>query len=261
MDLEKRESIDDIRDLRKMRFDELPLPQELYNEILVKYTKPVVFIENNRDVGYGLVHDEGILYEFYLIPEFVPRVDEALDRLLKEYSINKIVCQSFDHLIFSQCIIRMKSKKMIGYNFRERIEPREPVKQLDLNMRNATMDDHDLILNNREEIFDDSEVEDIPYYINKGSLLMFEDEEGTFHGYGLMNQTLPDRNWYDVGMLVSPDHRKKGVGTFIVDRLIDHVLSIGGIPNAGCDFENSGSRKTLEKAGLLTRYIMVEFEV
>lgn len=261
MDLEKREDINDIKELRRKRFDELPLPQELYNEILVKYTKPVVFIDNGKEVGYGLINDEGVLYEFYLIPSHVPEVEYILTRLLKEYSIHKIVCQSFDHLIFSQCIIRMKSRKMIGYNFRERIESKQPVDHFDLKMRKATMDDHDIILNNREEIFDDSEVGDIPYYINKGAIFMFEDDKGVFHGYGLMNRTLPDRNWYDVGMLVHPDHRGKGVATFIIDRLADQVTMMGGVPNAGCAFDNIGSKKTLERAGFITRYVMVEFEV
>jgi GNAT superfamily N-acetyltransferase len=261
MRFERRGCIEDISHLRRLHFDELPLPQELYSEILVKDTDPVVFIEDNNEVGYCLLNDEGKMFEFFLLPGHVPKVDSILNEVVELYNIKFIVCQTFDHLTLSQCLIRMKKRKILGYNFRERTGPSGKIPAFDVGSRTATIGDHELILKHSEGIFDDNEKKDIPYWIDKGSIIIFEDENNGFLGYGIFNRTLPDRNWFDVGMYVSPDFRKRGFGTFIIDRMADHVTVMGGIPNAGCSFENIGSRKTLEKAGFITRYLIVEFEI
>jgi GNAT superfamily N-acetyltransferase len=78
-------------------------------------------------------------------------------------------------------------------------------------------------------------------------------------GYGLMNRTIEGREWFDIGMYVHPDHRRKGIGTWIIDRLADRCVMNGWIPSAGCAFENIGSRRTLEKAGFVAKHVIVEF--
>ncbi len=89
--------------------------------------------------------------------------------------------------------------------------------------------------------------------------MLFEQDDGAFIGYGIFNRTIPDRNWFDIGMYVKPEFRKKGYGTFIIFRMEDHVTEIGGRPTAGCDIKNRGSKRTLERAGFISKHVMIEF--
>jgi GNAT superfamily N-acetyltransferase len=260
MDLIRKDSIDDISDLRNEYLDNLCQPQELYSELMMKDATPYLIMLGPLEAGYGLIGDGNILLEFHLKEEIIPQAVEIFKGLIAELKIEKAVCQSFDHLFLSMCMIHSKKRKIVGFNFRDRIEPEPPIRDLKLDVRTATMNDHDLILGNREEIFEDDEVGDIPHYINIGSIKIFE-EEGKFAGYGMFNRTLTGRNWFDIGMYVHPEFRKRGYGTYILDRIAQHVTSIGGRPTAGCAFENTGSKKTLEKAGYISNHVMIEFSM
>jgi GNAT superfamily N-acetyltransferase len=121
------------------------------------------------------------------------------------------------------------------------------------------MDDLELITEHCDGIFEEHELKDIPYWILKGSCIIFENENGDFIGYGMFNRTLEERNWYDIGMYVKPEMRKRGYGTYIIDRMAEHVKDLGGIPTAGCAFDNKGSKRTLERAGFVSKHVMVEF--
>jgi GNAT superfamily N-acetyltransferase len=156
-------------------------------------------------------------------------------------------------------LLHFKNKKVLGFNFRDRLEEFGPIKEYEFRERRATMDDHELILEHREEIFDDNEVKDIPFWIEKSEIIIFENDEGEFIGYGLLNKTLESRDWYDVGMYVHPDHRKKGIGAWIINNMVQKCLKNGWRPVAGCADYNIGSKKTLEKAGFISKHVIVEF--
>ena len=54
----------------------------------------------------------------------------------------------------------------------------------------------------------------------------------------------------DLYMEVSPPHRRRGVGAFLVQELRRVARETGHIPAARCDVPNVASRRTLERAGM-----------
>ena len=54
----------------------------------------------------------------------------------------------------------------------------------------------------------------------------------------------------DLYMEVAPAHRRRGVGTFLIQDLIARCDAAGHVPAARCALANAGSRATLVKAGL-----------
>ena len=153
----------------------------------------------------------------------------------------------------------MKRRKVIGYNFRDRSRSYEPLPVPDLRIRTASRNDIGLITSHSDGIFETHEIKDIPFWISRGSIRIFEDAEGEFVGYGMFNRTVEEKDWFDIGMYVNPDHRKKGYGTWIIDRLANTCIEKGWRPTAGCAFENTASKKTLERSGFVSKHLIVEF--
>jgi len=61
-------------------------------------------------------------------------------------------------------------------------------------------------------------------------------------------------------MVVSKEHRNKGVGTYIISKLKEHCVSNDLVPVCGCCYYNYTSKKTLEKAEFITNHRIVRFE-
>jgi GNAT superfamily N-acetyltransferase len=55
----------------------------------------------------------------------------------------------------------------------------------------------------------------------------------------------------DVAMEINEEHRRRGLGAYLVQELKRIAYEMGGIPAARCDPNNIASRKTLQKAGLV----------
>lgn len=55
----------------------------------------------------------------------------------------------------------------------------------------------------------------------------------------------------DVAMEINEEHRRRGLGAYLVQELKRIAYEMGGIPAARCSPKNIASRKTLQKAGLV----------
>lgn len=261
MEFVRMDEIEDVHDLKMDHMNTICEPWELYTEIMAKPSAPyLIRSDDGEEMGFFLLDGEGTMFQFHLLSRFVPEVDDVFSKIMKDHEVKKAVCQTFDHLFLQVCLKNMKTSKVIGYNFRERIEPREAIPQFDVTERKATLDDVDMFRKYSDGIFEEHELKDIPYWLERSETTIFEDDNGEFAGYGMINRTLPDRDWYDVGMYVRPELRKKGYGAFIIDRLAYKVQMKGGIPCAGCDVNNIGSKRTLERAGFISRHLILEFE-
>ena len=71
---------------------------------------------------------------------------------------------------------------------------------------------------------------------------------------------MPTKN-DDIGFLVSTKHRRKGIGVSIANFLKSTCLERGDIPIAGCSSENIGSKMTLESAGFISQYQLLELSL
>jgi len=245
--------------MRESYLESLCEPIELYSEVICRDSIPYFVRIDGKITGYLLLGEGKVLHEFFLEDRSLPLAENIFTKAIEELKVKKAVCQSWDHLFMSMCLLHFKAEKVIGYNFRDRIEPPGPIPDLDPEERIATLDDVDLLTRFRDGIFDDSEVKDIPYWIEKGGCTIYEDSDGSFIGYGMLNRTIDGRDWFDIGMYVRPECRKKGYGTWIIDRLADRCIMNGWRPTLGCAKDNMASKRTIEKAGFVSRHTMVEF--
>lgn len=67
----------------------------------------------------------------------------------------------------------------------------------------------------------------------------------------------------DLGAIVSPRHRKKGLGTYLMLRGKALCYEQGLQPICSCRYDNQGSRRMIEKAGFVNRHnlLKVKFKI
>jgi len=62
----------------------------------------------------------------------------------------------------------------------------------------------------------------------------------------------------DLGAIVSPHHRKQGLGTYLMRKGKTLCHSLNLTPICSCRFDNQGSRKMIEKAGFVNKHLMLK---
>ena len=142
-----------------------------------------------------------------------------------------------------------------GFAFREVLDPGF-APRADIAVRAATAADIGNILAVHDGFFDDRA--EIESYLAPGARLFLFYESGTLAGCGIAKRIVPGRSDFDIGMVVAPAHRNKGLGAYIVGWLKDHCLAAGFRPVAGCHAGNTASRRALERAGFADRHRIFE---
>ncbi|MBA4385115.1 MAG: hypothetical protein C0410_10305 [Anaerolinea sp.] len=253
---EKCGRLEDISDLRNQYLDGLIEPQEQYLELMVRTANIYAVLLNEERIGYFLVGEELTLLEYFIIPKNVDLAEPIFKSIIRDFSIHKALCKSFDHMLLSCCAGMQNKTSVLGILFREYHLSYDAAKLSDIRVRPAKIEDERHIIEVNEEVFDhDYEVIE---YINKKQLLIFE-KEHTIIGFGIYSRVIEGRSDFDIGMLVEKEFRGQGMGQLIIGYLADYCIKKGWRPTAGCASENIGSRRTLEKAGFVANYRLLEF--
>jgi len=63
----------------------------------------------------------------------------------------------------------------------------------------------------------------------------------------------------DIGMMVAPSFRRRGLGTHIVSEIANRIEKAGLRPICGCGAANTASKSTLEKAGFVSENQLMSF--
>jgi GNAT superfamily N-acetyltransferase len=123
--------------------------------------------------------------------------------------------------------------------------------------RAATRADVESLLRLGADFFDDAA--EIEVYILSDGLMIYEARDGATVGAGVLKRVIADRDDIDIGMVVHPEHRRRGHGAYIVSHLKSYCLARGWRPICGSSIENVASQRALERAGFASRHRLVEF--
>lgn len=239
----------DLRDLRADYLASLPEPQEFHCERLSREGRPFLITQAGEVLGYVITDGASTLVEFHAAGS------KLFDAFVEQAGIRRVLCKSFDDPLHSACTGRAAQSTTKGLLYRRIVDPAftpDPA----IRIRLANEHDVPVILAADDGFFRD-DVEAISY-ARAGKLFLCE-AEASLAGCGLLQRVTPDREAYDIGMMVVPARRRRGLGRHIVHHLVHLCLSIGKRPIAGCDVANLASRRCLESAGFLSEHRLIEF--
>jgi GNAT superfamily N-acetyltransferase len=231
-----KSSLEEILGLRNLFLQENNF-QIRYNACHERdWTHSYVVVHNNEIIGYGSVKgnanigDRDTIFEFYLIPAFRNLSFIAFPLLLQSSNATYIECQSNDFLMTSMLYHHGQDINASAILFADEfISALEPNKVL-FRKRNE----------NDDAVFGDPSEP-------AGDFVLELDKEVVASGGFLLHYNLP---FADIYMEVKEDHRKKGLGSYLVQELKKQCYLSGRVPAARCNMGNVASRATLMKAGM-----------
>jgi len=189
---------------------------------------------DEKEVGYGSIkgqelNDRDTIFEFYLLPDFRKHASQIFTELITISRARLIECQSNDIFLTS-----------LLYEFAQNISSDvvlfEDAVETELTASGVTFRP----IQKNDDVFE-HQVEPVGEYI-----LELAGEVAATGGFALHY----NKPFADLYMEVKPDHRKRGLGSFLIQELKNACYLAGRVPAARCNIQNKASRVTLLKAGM-----------
>lgn len=252
-------SIDELQELREEYGKRLPFAQDLNIEENIWDSKYYKIEYDSRTVGYAIIDTKQTLWEFYLEEKVHMHSQDIFQYLIDMKYIEAAECKTYDYLLMSLCHDFQRASEGSAYLFRDYSEIGYPDNRFaDITIRLADMEDYDKleVLNQMDE--DVEFFYDLKKEINNQEVLVFL-KENYLLGAGTFKKIWKDQSYRDIGMVVAKEHRKKGLGTFILIQLKEYCDRHDLASVCGCWYYNYASKRTLEKAGFITKHRVIHF--
>ena len=210
--------------------------QVRYNAVHERGCSDLYFLTYNEiNIGYAAIKgnensaDRNTVFEFYITPSFRNIAVPFFSTLLEASGAGFIECQSNDRLLCS-----------LLYQFGNNI-----------NCDTILFGDStSTCLNPEKIIFRKRKDNDIIFEHQsepEGEWVLEQNKQVIATGGFLLHYNIP---FADLYMEVKEDHRKKGLGSFLIQEIKRECYLAGRVPAARCNINNMASRSTLIKAGL-----------
>ena len=206
--------------------------------------------------GYAITDGGDLIVEIHFESHALTDAEQALDALVGATDARRLLAQSFDPLAMSLGLSRGSPAKITGMLYRVVADPGFQARA-DIVARPAAPGDVGELVALSDDFFED--VAEIEGYLAAGGLMIYRRRDGELIGAGVMKRVIEGVDGVDIGMVVSPAHRRLGHGVHIVSHLKAHCLANGWRPICGCAADNHASRRTLQRAGFSALHRLVEF--
>ncbi len=239
-----------IAELKQVYNQNSPYPIDSFWDAVIIGQTPFYEIEiQGRVVGHCGVSDTGQLVRLQLDDEGWGHAPQIIKTLIDEYRVEEALVATFESSLLAACIDAQKkiSTHCFLWNDQQRVEPPAPPFD-DLSFRHATMNDLDTITDHFETPFEG-------YYegvIDRQQLFVFYSGSALL-GAGECRRNQGQIQFGEVGIMVVPEHRRKGIATYVLAQLKQVCYQTGITPIALCDVENIASQRALKKAGFVSR--------
>jgi GNAT superfamily N-acetyltransferase len=196
-------------------------------------------------IGY-FIHGEKDLLSFYLSGSWTRYGPSLFERAISENCLKEVYFQTSDSYLLSLLTDWEFDKKKSAYFFQNYYDIPEPLLDYgDVNFRPVGPQDMEEIHEKTAGFFspDDIRNGDI-YALRSGEALL---------GCGIAIRGRFFTDCASIGMVTCKEHRRRGVGRYILWRMKQWCYERGLEPIAGCWYYNTLSRRSLESVGMSSR--------
>lgn len=215
---------------------------------------------NDKLAGYYAANDKGQLLQFYVQPAFARHIRKILDHVLAQDVIQEIVVSTIDPTLLSLCLDVHKSIKVHTYLYELATEvapEHEDADDLDFRLLEAeeleqTIAFQQACLGQNQDLTDWLRSYSGTLIERRELFLLAHDKD--WIGLGECRNSISQRGVADLGMMVSPKHRRNGWATYILTRLIDTVKLEELRLICSTTVDNVAAQKAIERAGFISRH-------
>lgn len=233
-------------------------PQDGMWETLTDYANHLEIKADNQTIGYACVDDENRLLQCYIIPEWLHKGIGILEQLMKEAQVSSALVGTNNPVFMSLVMHFQQSVTIDTYLFTDEIASENTVSNGTLKL--AWQDDLTTLVTFYNESVG-APKEWLQGYlgnlITRGELFFLFDGTEILGTCEVRNSDT-DSSIADVGMVVSSNHRQKGIGSFLLGKAKELAYDLERRPICSCEKDNLGSLKSIHKNGFRSTHQMLK---
>ncbi len=206
-------------------------------------------------IGWTAVHEESLITQFGLFSPYRHLGQRAFAQVRKLEQVQAAMVPTSDEFYLSHALDDYRLLEKQGYFFQHDLQAARYQPRGGQAHRPATLDDIAAIGRLTGTFFDDLERR-----VREGQLTVATRGDDPV-GFGIIEVSTLTEGVASVGMFTVEAYRHQGVGAGIIAHLVDTCCVRGLRPVAGCWYYNHNSKKTLERAGMVsqTRLLRVSY--
>ena len=261
----------ELLELKTQHLNTLSAPLDAYwEEALIGFSDHHEIIIEDARVGYFCLNSENQLVAFYLNQPYANHGGDVLSFILKKYHIKAALAGTNDPYFLSLCLDIASNNHVHTLLFQdiENVESNTTSFE-NYSFKLATMEDFSDIFMHycaASGSFDTESVEtgfeDIKGYIksvlNEHHIFTLR-EEGQLLATSECRISKTQQPYADVGMIVAESHRRKGLGSYILQLTKVFCIEQNTKPICSCEAGNIGSQKAIINAGFISNHRIVQF--
>lgn len=219
---------------------------------------------DGKRAGYYAANDEGALLQFYVLPAFASHARALLDHVIGQETITQAVATTIDPAFLSLCLDAHQSLTVHTYLYEplsEALHPSPPLPN-GTTLRPVVAAEFERTLALQVDCLSlpDEMMGWLRGYtsnlIDRGELFVLCQDD-TWLGLGECRKSDTQPGIADLGMMVEPNQRGKGLATAILSRLRAHCNEHNLHPICSTTVTNEGAQKAIARAGFVTRHRMM----
>ena len=239
----------------------LTAPQDGMWESFAENSMPWEIRHDVELIGYLRLNDQNQLLRFYLLPHWLKNGAQIYQQFINEQFVKQAVIGTNDPIHLSLGLQNQKSVMVHTYLFTDMIETQSSKSE----GRLLTAWEDDLIrLVDFYHKSTGGPKEWLSGYINnlinRGEIFIL-DKNGEILGTCEVRNSETNSKIADLGMVVSPEHRGKGIGTFLLGKAKELAYDINRSPICSCERSNIASLKAIHRTGFrsMNQMLLLEF--
>lgn len=216
--------------------------------------------KDNQIIGYACINLSGWLLQFYIQPACLPKGISILKQFIQDREINMALIGTNNPVALSLAMHFQKQIEIHTYLFTHYFETElsEHQGEFDIvrakNLENLVNFLHDSLGSPKDwlkeyvsKLIEKNEM----FFLKKGNEIL-----GTCE----VRKSASQPDIADVGMVVAPDQRNKGLGTYLLGKAKGIALEQGKQPVCSCEKNNIGSLKAIHNNGFRSTHQMLLME-
>lgn len=219
---------------------------------------------NGEYAGYFCMDDTLRMLQLHIKDECLFGAQSIFEYILSHYHIKEAVSSTSAPLYLSLCHDFSVAAAVHSYLYtdHDRVKLEQPPTFPQSVFRQATYREEKTLIEFYKENTEGGGGEWIPLFIHQliaaGQLFTVYDDEHIL-GTGECIASSLQKQYADLGVVVSQSHRRKGLGTYILCNLKDYCYMNHLSPICSCTYDNIGSKKAIEKSGFISKHRLLHF--
>ncbi len=215
---------------------------------------------DDKVIGYACVNDDNQLLQFYITPQILDKGQMIFQQFVNQEKITTGIIGTNNPTYLSIANHFQNTMRIHSYQFSDVVETKLP--EMDGEFSKAKPSDlNRLVAFCNYSTGAPKEWLNVYYenLIKRGELFIHENEEKII-GTSEVRKSDTNKKVADIGMVVSPDFRKQGYGTYLLGKAKEISKQEGRLPICSCEKDNIGSLKSIHKCGFRSVHQILEVE-